>query len=553
MTTVKPSHSVTKSRILLVSLLCLTLFWIMDTGAKAQTTTCHSRPITVLDFRNPDLISGTALSAGAIYRFPNVTAGVDARVTIAALNGATLATIDRDTGLVGNFQPELGGTNARSADFKISFVTAGGTSPVSLDVAASGIDIDGDSGSLREYAEFSRPFASYVLDNPTNLDVSFSGPSVPANVRFESRTNFTAPGIDPTATQNIVSVQYTGTSTFNYRIGTLGTGSTIRLTSLDFSCPALAFPSSAPQSPQDFGDAVLSYGNPAHDIVAGILLGSTNTTETGSYNSTTASGDTGDDGVTFSAMTQRQPATHTAIVSGSGGRLQAWVDWNGDGDFADAGEQIATNVQDNGPGDSNSASGRIGLAINVPLDATTNPTIARFRWSTQDNLGAVQIASNGEVEDYQVTIAGTAIYQVSKSSTVLNVSGLGQFAIPGNDVVYTISVTNTGAAPSSADSTFVLDSLPPEVVFFNGDLDDTGPATGAVYFTQNGAGLSFSNATDLKFSDSVSPPAVFSSCTYIPAAGYDPLVRHVCLNPKGEMASGNPAPSFNLQLRVRIQ
>lgn len=537
----------------LLSLASLFASVLLTAAAEAQTTTCHGRPITVLDFRNPVLISGSSLSAGAIYRFSNVATGVDARVSIIALNGATLATIDRDTGLVNNFQPELGGTDARSVDFNISFVTAGGTTPVALDVAASGIDVDGDSGSLREYVEFSRPLASYVLENPTNLDVNFSGPSVAANIRFESRTNFTAPGIDPTATQNIVSVQYTGTSSFNYRIGALGTGSTTRLTSLDFSCPVLSFPSTAPQSPQDFGDALLGYGNPAHDIVAGILLGSNNTTEAGSYNSPTASGDTGDDGVTFSAMTQRQTATHTATVSGSGGRLQAWIDWNGDGDFADPGEQIATNVQDNGPGDSNSSIGIIGLAIDVPIDATTNPTVARFRWSTQDNLGATQIASNGEVEDYQVTIAGTAIYQVAKSSTVLDVSGLGQFAIPGNDVVYTITVTNTGAASSSADSTFVLDSLPPEVVFFNGDIDDAGPATGAVYFTQNGTGLSFSNATDLKFSDSVSPPAAFSSCTYVPVAGYDPMVRHVCLNPKGEMASGSPAPSFNLQLRVRIQ
>ncbi|MGB5725102.1 MAG: GEVED domain-containing protein [Parasphingorhabdus sp.] len=537
------------------------LFWLVvffasvffTEAAEAQTTACHGRPITVLDFRNPVLISGTALSAGAVYRFPNVTTGVDARVTVVALNGATLATIDRDTGLIGNFQPELGGANARSIDFTISFVTAGGTAPVSLDVAASGIDIDGDSGSLREYAEFSKPFASYVLENPTNLDVNFSGPSVPSNVRFESRTNFTASGIDPTATQNIVSVQYTGTSSFNYRIGALGTGSTIRLTSLDFSCPVMAFPTPAPQSSQDFGDAVLGYGNPAHDIVAGILLGSVNTTETSSYNSPTAVGDTGDDGVTFSAMTQGQSTTHTSLVSGSGGRLQAWVDWNGDGDFADAGEQIATNIQDNGPGDTNPSIGSIGLAINVPITATTNPTIARFRWSTQSNLGAAQIASNGEVEDYQVTIAGTAIYAVSKTSTILDNTGLGGFAIPGNDVVYTITVTNTGAAQSDTDSTFVLDSLPPEVEFFNGDIDGAGPATGAVYFTQNGASLSFSEATDLKYSDSVSPPALFTNCTYVPAAGYDPLVRHVCLNPKGAMSAGDPAPSFTLQLRARIE
>lgn len=523
-------------------------------AVEAQTTTCHGRPITVLDFRNPVLISGTALTVGAVYRFSNVTTSVDARVRVDALNGATLTTIDRDTGLVANFQPELGGANARSIDFTISFVTAGGATPVNLDIAASGIDIDGDSGSLREYAEFSAPFASYVLDTPTNLDVNFSGPSVPSNFRFESRTTFTAPGIDPTATQNIVSVQYTGTSSFRYRIGTLGTGSTNRLTSLDFSCPALAFPTPVPQTPQDFGDALLSYGSPAHDIASGILLGPNNTTELGSYNSPTASGDAGDDGVSFSAMIQGQPATHTAIVSGSGGRLQAWVDWNGDGDFIDTGEQIATNVQDNGVGDSNPVTGSIAFSITVPVAAITTPTIARVRWGTQANLNPTLVASNGEVEDYQLTISPrSAVYDIMKTSSIIDNTGLGQFAIPGNDAVYTITVTNSGTGPSDTDSTFVLDSLPPEVEFFNGDMDGVGPATGPAYFTQNGAGLSFDEATDLKFSNTMLPPTVFANCTYVPATGYDPTVRHICFNPKGAMQSGETAPSFTFQLRVRLK
>ena len=131
-------------RYFLLSLASLFASVLLTAAAEAQTTTCHGRPITVLDFRNPVLISGSSLSAGAIYRFSNVATGVDARVSIIALNGATLATIDRDTGLVNNFQPELGGTDARSVDFNISFVTAGGTTPVALDVAASGIDVDGE-------------------------------------------------------------------------------------------------------------------------------------------------------------------------------------------------------------------------------------------------------------------------------------------------------------------------------------------------------------------------------------------------------------------------
>ena len=499
-------------------------------------------------------MSGTALSVGAIYRFANVAPGIDGRVQIIALNGATLATIDNDSGLIGNFQPELVGANARSVDFNITLVVAGTTTPIALDFASSGIDIDGDSGSIREYAEFSTPFAAYVLDTPTNLDVNASGPSVPGNIRFEARTNFTAPGIDETATLNIVSILYTATSTFNYRIGTLGTGATTRLTSLDFACPVLALPSTATQVPQDFGDAPAAYGNPAHDIVTGIRIGATNTAEPARYNSPTATGDTGDDGVTISQLRLSQTGTASITVAGAGGRLQCWIDWNGDGDFADAGEQIATNVADNGVGDTNAATGTIGLSIAVPAGSTLTQTFVRFRWSTTSGLTSSSTASNGEVEDYAVTVFGPAVLSIVKTSATFEVTGINRFSVPGSDMIYTITATNTGTGPADANSIFLVDRVPLTVDFFNGDIDGAGPATGPVIFTQTGSGLTFTPATDLRYSNLVAVPASFAACTYMPVAGYDPAVRHVCFNPKGSMLSGGaPAPSFTFQIRARIK
>ena len=170
--------------------------FLAGSTAHAQTVTCQGRSITVFNFRNPVLVSGTALSVGAVYRFSNVATGIDARVRIDAFNAATLATIDQNAGLADNFQPELAGANARSVDFTITFVAAGTTTPVATDFASSGIDIHGDSGSIREYVEFSTPLAAYVLYTPTNLDVNASGPSSANRIRFEARTNFTAPGID---------------------------------------------------------------------------------------------------------------------------------------------------------------------------------------------------------------------------------------------------------------------------------------------------------------------------------------------------------------------
>ena len=75
------------------------------------------------------------------------------------------------------FDPELGGSNARSVDFQISFVTAGTNTPLIFDFAATAIDVDGDGGSIREYAEFQNGYAEYLLNNPTRLSVNASTPS----------------------------------------------------------------------------------------------------------------------------------------------------------------------------------------------------------------------------------------------------------------------------------------------------------------------------------------------------------------------------------------
>lgn len=524
------------------------------TAAVAQTVTCHGQLITALDFRNPVLVSGSPLSVGAIYRFANVATGIDARVQIDALTASTLGTIDQDSGLIDNFQPELVGADARSADFTITFVLAGTTNLVALDFASSGIDIDGDSASIREYSEFSTPFASYVLDTPTNIDVNASGPSIPSNVRFEARTNFTAPGIDKSATQNIASIFYTSTSTFRYRIGTLGTGNTTRLTSLDFSCPVLTLPSTTSQVPQDFGDAPASYGNPVHDIVADVRMGNSNTAELARYNSPSANGDAGDDGVSISVLRQSNTGNATVSVTGNGGRLQCWVDWDGDGDFADAGEQLATDVADNGAGDTNAAVGIIGISIAVPETATLAQTFVRFRWSTTSGLSPSSIASNGEVEDYAINILGVAVLSVAKTSASFETNGINKFSVPGSDVIYTITATNTGNGSTDANSIFLLDSIPSTVEFYNGDIDGPGPETNSVAFTQNSAGLTFTASTDVRYSNLVTVPTNFANCVYTPVSGYDPAVRHICVNPKGQMASGgSPVSNFAIRFRARIK
>ncbi|MEK7265119.1 MAG: hypothetical protein AAB227_03370 [Pseudomonadota bacterium] len=140
-----------------------------------------------------------------------------------------------------------------------------------------------------------------------------------------------------------------------------------------------------------------------------------------------------------------------------------------------------------------------------------------------------------------------------KTVTMVGTSGTSQFAIPGSDVYYTMTVTNSGDGTVDTNTLFLSDPIPSNVEFYNADIDGAGPATGAVYFTQSSAGLTFTLATDVKYSNSATKPASFAACTYTPSAGYDPNVRHLCLNPKGKMLAGNPDPSFSVQFRARIK
>ena len=80
-----------------------------------------------------------------------------------------------------------------------------------------------------------------------------------------------------------------------------------------------------------------------------------------------------------------------------GGWLNAWIDFNIDGDWDDAGEQIF-NGQWLNTGANN------GLTFPVPLTATANlPTWSRWRMGTRINLGVRGATKNGEVEDYYIT------------------------------------------------------------------------------------------------------------------------------------------------------
>ncbi|MEQ3624206.1 MAG: GEVED domain-containing protein [Marinobacter sp.] len=165
----------------------------------------------------------------------------------------------------------------------------------------------------------------------------------------------------------------------------------------------------------DRGDAPASYGDPQHVVegAATIYLGATPPdVDLLAQSSVAADGDDLDgsddeDGVVLPTLYAGGLSEITVqVVEPAAGTawLQAFIDFDGDGDFAQAGDRVATDIQDGGAGDKDgAANGAITFEVAVPAGASTLPTYARFRWST-DTLNATT-AFDGEVEDYPLTIS----------------------------------------------------------------------------------------------------------------------------------------------------
>lgn len=167
----------------------------------------------------------------------------------------------------------------------------------------------------------------------------------------------------------------------------------------------------------------------------------------------------------------------------------------------------------------------------------------------------------------QSEIIGLKNVQTSVARPVLSVTKISRVwdpnaeflkAVPGSEVIYTVTVTNTGLAPVDSDSVFLVDALPGALSFWNGDVDsggmDTFAGNGQVGFTQiSGAAMSFDPALDLGVSTSASPPAAFSQCTQTsPDNNHLNTVRYICLRPRGQLPAGPSSPSISFTFRAKI-
>ncbi|HEX3600852.1 MAG TPA: FG-GAP-like repeat-containing protein, partial [Lacipirellulaceae bacterium] len=159
----------------------------------------------------------------------------------------------------------------------------------------------------------------------------------------------------------------------------------------------------------DFGDAPNPYptllvGNGARHEATGPRLGALVDAEPDGQPTAAANGDDthgvdDEDGVTFGTLQVGQlSATVNVNVQNAplGAKLDAWIDFNGDGVWDSAHEQIATSTVVH--------AGSNTVSFAVPSGISPGLKYARFRLSTAGGLSPAGPAADGEVEDSTVIV-----------------------------------------------------------------------------------------------------------------------------------------------------
>jgi hypothetical protein len=161
-----------------------------------------------------------------------------------------------------------------------------------------------------------------------------------------------------------------------------------------------------------------------------------------------------ENGVSFPALIPGQLATITVDVTNQGSGfafLNAWIDWNGDGDFADAGEQIIAS-----PGLFIFGTSTQNINVTVPANAILNAlTFARFRLGNP--VGSAGADTFGEVEDYVIFIGDpTAVtigdVDIEAASVDDFLDGLSVDKMSDEELLKLLDASDPGLAASSDGS-----------------------------------------------------------------------------------------------------
>ncbi|MBN1541340.1 S8 family serine peptidase, partial [candidate division KSB1 bacterium] len=266
----------------------------------------------------------------------------------------------------------------------------------------------------------------------------------------------------------------------------------------------------------DFGDAPAPYPTLAaqngamHPIVNSLFLGSVVDGEPDGQPHALALGDDQDapqndeDGVVF--LTPLIPGNSASLnaIANLPGLLNAWVDWNADGDWADISEHVFVDMP--------LVAGINPLNLAIPGTVTSGSLYARFRFSSAAGLSYDGPAPDGEVEDYALDVEtdsdGDGIHDT--------IEGTGDR--DGDGVIDALDYDPTG---------YLYDGMT-GLILSGGSVTVSAPSGAVVTLLQNGNNGYYQFVTDGTpgtYTLQITPPAGYSlssSCVPMSQQPFDP-------------------------------
>lgn len=122
-------------------------------------------------------------------------------------------------------------------------------------------------------------------------------------------------------------------------------------------------------------------------------------------------------------------------------------------------------------------------------------------------------------------------------------------AIPGAEILYTITATNSGGGTTDSDSIVLVDAIDSSLDLF---VDDLGGGSAVLFIDgASASGLTLAPG-NISYSGDGS---TYSSTVFPDAAGYDPAVRFLRITPSGALnaSDGFSHPNFTLRFKMRIK
>lgn len=194
----------------------------------------------------------------------------------------------------------------------------------------------------------------------------------------------------------------------------------------------------------------------------------------------------------------------------------------------------------NGSSDSSQNYGNITVSFAQPV------TSVQLRYANGPAAYGSGTPGQQAIGIHDISFCPMPVLALAKTSAplVTTATDPARFNAPGSDVLYALTVSNTGGSAVDASTIVLDDVLPGQVSFYNGDIDGAGPLTANYEFDAGSSGLTL-GTSNLSYSNNGG-----SSYIYSPVSGYDTAVNALRLRPQGTMA---PNSTFTIRFRAQIK